>query len=122
VPVEIIQRHKQPYRAPDAISFTGGSAPEWVEELTSDRSVADAGLFDPQAVARLWRKCRAASAVDGLSNADNMGLVGVLSTGLVHEQFVRAAPRRQPVTRLETLVDDAMPSHTASTAATGGNS
>ena len=122
VPDEIIQRHKQPYRAPDAISFTGDPVPEWVGDLTSERNVADAGIFDPQAVARLWRKCRAASAVDTLSNADNMALVGVLSTGLLYEQFVRAAPERRPVARLETLIDDAMPSQATLTTATGGTS
>jgi asparagine synthase (glutamine-hydrolysing) len=122
VPDEIIQRHKQPYRAPDAISFTGDPVPEWVGDLTSERNVADAGIFDPQAVARLWRKCRAASAVDALSNADNMALVGVLSTGLLYEQFVRAAPERRPVALLETLIDDAMPSQATPTTATGGTS
>ena len=119
VPDEIIERHKQPYRAPDAISFTGDPVPEWVGELTSERHVADAGIFDPPVVARLWRKCRASSAVDSLSNADNMALVGVLSTGLLYEQLVRAAPERRPATRFATLIDEVQPSSAQSALASG---
>lgn len=119
VPDEIIERHKQPYRAPDAISFTGDPVLEWVGELTSERYVADAGIFDPPVVARLWRKCRASSAVDFLSNADNMALVGVLSTGLLYEQLVRAAPERTPATRFATLIDEVQPSSTRSALASG---
>jgi asparagine synthase (glutamine-hydrolysing) len=120
VPDQIIQRHKQPYRAPDAVSFTGDPVPEWVGELTSERYVADAGIFDPVAVARLWRKCRASSAAGSLSNADNMALVGVLSTGLLHEQLVRAAPERRPAIGFATLVDDVLPSPAQAALAGGG--
>ena len=120
VPDAIIERHKQPYRAPDAVSFTGDPVPEWVGELTSERNVAQAGIFDPSAVARLWQKCRAATAIDSLSNTDNMALVGVLSTGLLYEQFVRVAPGRPPAPRFTTLVDEVMPSPTPSALATEG--
>ena len=82
--------------------------------------MAQAGIFDPSAVARLWRKCRAATAIDSLSNADNMALVGVLSTGLLYEQFVRVAPGRPPAPRFTTLVDEVMPSPTPSALATEG--
>lgn len=92
VPAAILARKKQPYRAPDAASFIGAGAPEYVSELLGERAVADAGIFDPKAVARLWAKCRSASADSAFSNTDNMALVGVLSTQLVHHHFVARAP------------------------------
>jgi asparagine synthase (glutamine-hydrolysing) len=105
VPDEILRRPKQPYRAPDALSFVGRASPGWIAELTSERAVADAGVFDPRAVGRIWHKCRGAASGEPLSNADNMALVGVLSTGLLHEQLVRRPPSRDAPPQLRTLVD-----------------
>ena len=53
----------------------------WVAEVVERAPVAEAGIFDPRAVGALWRKCRAPAAGEQFSNADNMALVGVLSTG-----------------------------------------
>jgi len=105
VPPEVVRRSKQPYRAPDAISFVGGGAPEWVGDLMSERCVAGAGVFDPRAVERLWRKCQASGGGDQFSNSDNMAVVGVLSTGLLHEQLVRRAPHRGAGLQFRTVVD-----------------
>jgi hypothetical protein len=43
------------------------------------------GIFDPSAVSRLVRKCREGARV---SEGDDMALVGVLSTQLLHHLFV----------------------------------
>jgi asparagine synthase (glutamine-hydrolysing) len=96
VPPSILRRKKQPYRAPDALSFVGADAPEWVEEILRPAAVAEASVFRPRAVEGLWRKCRAQGGAGQFSNADNMALVGVLSTQLLHELLVRAAPRPAP--------------------------
>jgi asparagine synthase (glutamine-hydrolysing) len=105
VPDEILRRPKQPLRAPDALSFVGTRTPAWVAETTSERVVADAGVFDPRAVAQLWRKCRRAVSGEQFSNADNMALVGVLSTGLLHEQFIRRQPAASSPVEFQTSVD-----------------
>jgi len=105
VPEEILRRPKQPYRAPDALSFVGAGAPDWVAEVVSERAVAEAGVFDPTAVGRLWRKCRSHPSGAQFSNADNMALVGVLSTGLLFEQLVRGAPDRSAEIEFQTVVD-----------------
>jgi len=105
VPDEIIRRPKQPYRAPDALSFVGPGSPDWVAEITTERAVAEAGIFDPTAVGRLWRKCRDLAGGAQFSNADNMALVGVLSTGLLHQQLVRVAPARSVPLEFDTVVD-----------------
>ncbi len=87
LPPAILARKKQPYRAPDALAFTEGSG--WCEELLSERVVREAGAFEPSLVTRLWTKCRDASSEGQLSNADNMALVGVLSTQLLWHAYTR---------------------------------
>jgi asparagine synthase (glutamine-hydrolysing) len=87
VPPEVVRRTKQPYRAPDAASFfdvrTGRARAEYVDELLSPERVAAAGIFRPEAVARLVQKARKT----GLAGTkDNMALVGILSTQLLVEQ------------------------------------
>ena len=82
----VVQRSKQPYRAPDsACFFVGDRALPWVAELLSASSLRSAGLFDPPAVAKLLEKCRSGRAV---GFGDNMAFVGVLSTMLLHAQYV----------------------------------
>jgi asparagine synthase (glutamine-hydrolysing) len=90
VPDEIIRRQKQPYRAPDAISFVGRYAPEYVQELLSERALQDAGFFEVDMVQKLLTKCTKHANDPNVvfSNRDNMGLVGILSTQLVFYQFV----------------------------------
>jgi asparagine synthase (glutamine-hydrolysing) len=105
VPDEILRRTKQPYRAPDALSFVGPGAPGWVRQLVSEHAVVEAGVFDPRAVERLWRKCDSSGGGEQFSNADNMALVGVLSTGLLHEALVRRAPDRIAPPAIRTVVD-----------------
>jgi asparagine synthase (glutamine-hydrolysing) len=86
LPASITQRSKQPYRAPDSSSFfVAATTLPWVAELLSASSLRSAGLFDPQAVGKLLEKCRSGRA---LGFGDNMAFVGVLSTMLLHQQFV----------------------------------
>jgi asparagine synthase (glutamine-hydrolysing) len=93
VPDEILERTKQPYRAPDAESFVADGVPDYAAELLEPRALAAAGVFDPAQVSQLWNKCRRQADGKPFSNADNMALVGVLSTQLVHDRLLaRAAP------------------------------
>ena len=90
VPDAVTRRTKQPYRAPDIKSFfnvdDGSFRHDYVEELLSAGRIAEDGLFQPQAVDRLVEKARNGRAV-GIK--DNMALVGILSTQLVIDRFVR---------------------------------
>ncbi|MFO0590934.1 MAG: asparagine synthase (glutamine-hydrolyzing) [Polyangiaceae bacterium] len=104
VPEAILRRKKQPYRAPDALSFAGPEAPSWIDEALSERSVAEAGVFEPAAVAQLVHKCRAGSASRPFSNADNMAFTGVLSTQLLHAALVARPVAVSPI-EPKTLVD-----------------
>jgi asparagine synthase (glutamine-hydrolysing) len=105
VPDEILRRPKQPYRAPDAVCFTGPGAPDWVGEVMRPSVIASDGIFDPHAVEQLWRKCQATPGGGQLSNADNMALVGVLSTGLLVDEMVRRPPEGPRRLEFRTLVD-----------------
>jgi len=100
VPESVLRRKKQPYRAPDALSFVGPSAPAWAAELMSERALTDSGLFEPRLAGQLWRKCQAQGQVGDaqFSNADNMALVGVLSTQLLHQQLVAGRPAATALT------------------------
>lgn len=102
---EILARQKQPYRAPDALSFTGPDVPDYVEELLQENSVADAGVFEPKAIAQLWKKCKARAGESQFSNVDNMALVGVISTQLVHHHYVRNRPAGDRAISLRTDID-----------------
>jgi asparagine synthase (glutamine-hydrolysing) len=111
VPESVLRRPKQPYRAPDALSFAGDEAPGWAFDVLGEHAVREAGVFDPGAVARLWRKVGAARG-EQFSNADNMAVVGVLSTGLLHEALVRRAPVRGVPGTFRTVVDRLLPAAT----------
>ncbi len=95
VPPDILTRKKQPYRAPDAISFVSANAPDYVSEMLSESAVIGAGIFDPRKVQGLYTKLRKRAAASGevvFSNADNMAFVGILSTQLLVNAFTREIP------------------------------
>jgi asparagine synthase (glutamine-hydrolysing) len=103
VPREIIARKKQPYRAPDALCFV--SKNEYVDEVLSERALREANVFAPQPAMQLLRKCRARPADRQFSNADNMALVGIVSTQLLHQQLVARRPQIRAPLALRVDVD-----------------
>jgi asparagine synthase (glutamine-hydrolysing) len=84
LPVEIVRRHKQPYRAPDvrATSQTLLSE-ELVSYVTPDR-LARTGFFDPKKVLLLLKK---AESSKGLAVSESQALTGILTTQIVHATF-----------------------------------
>jgi asparagine synthase (glutamine-hydrolysing) len=92
LPAGIVNRVKQPYRAPDSTSFfVNGEAPEYVRRQFSASRMTEAGLFSSAAANQLYEKCRRGRAT---GFADNMAFVGMLSAMLLEEQFVQG--RRDP--------------------------
>lgn len=104
VPPSILARKKQPYRAPDAACFVAVDAPAWVGDVTSADSVTSAGVFSPKAVEQLFQKCRGRQGAQ-FSNADNMAVVGVLSTQLLHRQFIASPRPARRISAIRTCVD-----------------
>lgn len=104
VPAGIARRKKQPYRAPDAAALAGDGAPDWIPELLSDGAVRSVGVLAPEPVRRLWQKCAGARGL-GMSNSDNMALVGAISIQLLHYQVARSRGGQPEPRRLSVDID-----------------
>ena len=67
------------------------SALPYVDDLLSERSLKEKGYFHPTKVTKLVEKVR---RQDGqlLSERENMGLIGILSTQLLDEMFIKNFP------------------------------
>ncbi|RVA79728.1 asparagine synthetase B, partial [Mesorhizobium sp. M7A.F.Ca.CA.001.11.2.1] len=100
-----VARKKHPSRAPTPFCFAGDGAPAYVREALSETALRAANVFDPNSVARLLDKCAAKTGDGDLSNSDNMALVGVLSTQLLHQQFVASRPSSAHAVDLRIDVD-----------------
>jgi len=85
LPRQILERHKQPYRAPDIPAFFSAHPPGYVEELLSEEKLKHYGYFDAQKVGFLLKKAGRGSSI---AYKDNMALVGILSTQLCHHFFI----------------------------------
>jgi asparagine synthase (glutamine-hydrolysing) len=106
LPAEIAGRKKRPYRAPIVAAFVGPDAPSYVGELLDEKRLAAAGLFAPEAVSRLVRKCEAGAPRDAVSETDEMALVGVLSVMLLHDRFVENPRLAEPLVPDRVVVGD----------------
>ena len=104
VPAELIDRAKQPYRAPISRCFMCADPPEYVPELLSEAALKRSGYFDPVKVQRLTAKCR---QQDGrlASERENMALVAILSTQLLDRQFIQAFPAYSDEPLSHTVVE-----------------
>jgi asparagine synthase (glutamine-hydrolysing) len=115
LPASVVERSKQPYRAPDAECFFASGARrdalDYVDALLSPERVRADGVFQPEAVAQLVEKFRSGRAI-GVK--DNMALVGILSTQILVDRFINHAP---PTTC--DLVDE--PTTTVTTPWTGAD-
>jgi asparagine synthase (glutamine-hydrolysing) len=92
VPLSVRQRAKRPYRAPEAASFfdsaKGAARQEYVDDLLSERTVAEFGVFSPMSVRKLVEKAKGGRLI-GIK--DNMALTGIISTQLFLKQFMTSA-------------------------------
>jgi asparagine synthase (glutamine-hydrolysing) len=86
LPEDICSRPKKPYRAPIHRSFFNPRASAYVRELLSERAVCEAGLFDADAVTKLVAKVDRSQT---LGETDEMALAGVVSSQLLHYQFLK---------------------------------
>jgi asparagine synthase (glutamine-hydrolysing) len=92
LPPRILDRPKQPYRAPDSQAFIGKGGLDYVEDCLSEKSIAMGGLFNAGAVAKLHRKCR---TQPGTGFRDNTAFVGILSTQLWLKTFAENGNRTE---------------------------
>ena len=82
VPEAIIDRPKQPYRAPESAAFIEN--PGYLDEMLSPQALAKGGLFNISAVEKLKIKVLHQQAT---SFRDNAAFIGILSTQLLQAEF-----------------------------------
>jgi len=85
IPESIVKRPKQPYRAPISSVFLAKDKPDYVNEMLSDRMISKAGVFNAGSVTSLLEKIRKSATI---SEMENMVLTSVISTHLLHHQFI----------------------------------
>ena len=101
LPDTIWNRSKRPYRAPIHKSFFPAGRPvDWAADLLSPAKIKANGYFNPRAVSQMVKKIE---RYGRLGETDDMALAGILSTQLVHEQFVA---RFTPPPPIDELTDD----------------
>lgn len=93
IPPCVKSRPKQPYRAPEAKSFLNETPYEYVDDLLSPEHIQENGIFNSSAVQKLVEKFKRGQAI-GIR--DNMALVGILSTQLIVEQFIKNFSKKCP--------------------------
>jgi asparagine synthase (glutamine-hydrolysing) len=85
IPENIRTRPKQPYRAPIKSVFLGPGRPEYVNEMLSDSFTKKAEIFDHSILTEtLYRIERTGVA----SEVDQMLITAVISTHLLHSQYI----------------------------------
>lgn len=85
LPDVIVNRNKQPYRAPDIPSFTGKFHREYISDLLDSRKITEYNYFDPKKVNLLMKKINSGKAI---GYKDNMAFMGILSTQCLHKLFI----------------------------------
>lgn len=91
VPKVMIDRPKQPYRAPISNCFFGKPQPEYMSFLMSESALKDKGYFNSRKVGLLMDKCIKGKG-SLLSERENMAVVAILSTQLLDHLFIRNFP------------------------------
>ncbi|MEJ5260062.1 MAG: asparagine synthase (glutamine-hydrolyzing) [Anaerohalosphaeraceae bacterium] len=91
LPEPIVSRSKHPYRAPiREILFQENP---YHDELLSEKTLREFGLFDPEKTQKLLSAVRLAQYPN---ETNNMALVGILSTQILYEQFIKNFPFYPP--------------------------
>lgn len=109
IPAGIIERKKQPYRAPDAVSFLTNNTNRYVEDMFSENLLKSFGLFDVKTTRGLFNKV-SEKIKDGnytsVSNSDNMGFIGILSAQLLLQSYIKENPSiRNDNLKFSTIID-----------------
>ena len=109
LPPGICERPKFAFRAPELSGFINDPDGLVTDHLEA-AAVSDAGIFDPKAVEQFRRRLES-TPQERYSTRDNLVFVQILSTQILHKQFVRSFSLRQRgmksdviITRRETPV------------------
>lgn len=84
LPVNILKRWKNPYRAPIHKALLSSNL-NLSEEYCSEDALKNTGIFDPLKVLKLINKL---GKLDKASEFDEMALVGIISTQIIYKNFI----------------------------------
>lgn len=85
LPDSVVKRPKQAYRAPISSALMADKH-GFVDHLLDNSQLKETGFFNPKSVELLLKRLKNGSPV---SEIDNMALMGLLSTQMVYNKFVR---------------------------------
>jgi asparagine synthase (glutamine-hydrolysing) len=92
LPKEIVNRPKNPYRAPIRNSFFSNNLFD-IHSVISEKEINEAGIFNSAKVQLLIQK---AERSQSLSELDNMAIAGIISTQFLHNHFVNYKKLNMP--------------------------
>ncbi|OGU55539.1 MAG: asparagine synthase (glutamine-hydrolyzing) [Ignavibacteria bacterium RBG_13_36_8] len=84
LPVSVVHRAKQPYRAPISQCFAKNN---FASSMLNNDVIKRYGYFDPESVEQLLNKFKAQNWKN-ISERDDMSLVGIISMQLLHYHFI----------------------------------
>ncbi len=85
IPESIIKRSKQAYRAPVKSAFFLNKPPDYVKEMLTHEYFSKAGIFDYNSISNMLQKIE---KTGNSSEVEDMVLASVISTHLLHNQFI----------------------------------
>lgn len=98
LPLSVLKRPKQAYRAPVISTFIT-NPPDYLNDIVSEEAIKRNGIFVPAEVSMLFKKAREGGKI---SEIDAMAITGIISTQLFAEIFIHNNPAFKP--RLQLLV------------------
>jgi len=91
LPNEIVNRPKNPYRAPIKQSILNNDMSEYFQEMLSEDILKSFGLFDVPKVSSLLHKFQTRN---DLGESENMALIGILSSQIIYDRFIQNFPKK----------------------------
>jgi asparagine synthase (glutamine-hydrolysing) len=105
LPKSVLQKPKQPYRAPDLSAFLGSHDADYTEALLSEHELAKMPFLNGLFCQQFLKKVRNAPP-GGISQRENQAFILLLSTALLHRYFVeREYPRHEVRLNLVRTID-----------------
>ena len=100
IPVSILNRNKQAYRAPIASVFFSDDLPEYTKYMISDEYLHKTGIFNPKSVTTLLNKIKHSQKA---SETENMAIAAIASAQMLHYQFIEGKNEGLSKYKLENL-------------------
>ena len=105
LPKSVLEKPKQPYRAPDLSAFLGSRDADYTEVLFSEHELAKMPFLNGTFCQQFLKKVRSAPP-GGVSQRENQAFILLLSTALLYRYFVaREYPRHEVRLNLVRTID-----------------